>query len=187
LKGGVGLEGHVKTFCGIRFKSSSEPSKKTVDEEINDYIKQYKLDNYIFLTPINIDSKIIKGNNYLMIPDFVEAIASFEQRKATEEEIKEINHDKEILAKCKYDSYGEYVIRKSFESDEIIFWAKDKYYNVFDLFDIHINKDFKRVLISESFDKFLPSTIYEDFINKQYYNRFMQWVADEIEKVLFDK
>jgi len=167
------MEGCVKLFC-------SKESK--LNEDINDYINQYKLDNYIYLTPTSSTMIIIKGIG--MIPEnTIKSLVSFSQVKASEEEIKQINCDKEKKARF-WDNIYCCLIRKNLETGGITFCVFGEYIDIYKVFGINISKDKTYITVYERAD--VPPSISIKLHNK--YPNFLayihEYVIPELEKIL---
>jgi len=171
------MEGHTKIFLIENDKLS---------DEINKYIKNYKLKNFINLIPINTTViRNIKPYNYLMIPRYTEVLVSFEKRKLSNEEIVKVKNILETNAIMDDKLFNQFNIRKNEVTGEIMFWFVDKYYNIYDIFDIQIIKDLNKININKNLFKPLPSIFYKYLRNKkEWYYFTYENVLPKLEKIL---
>jgi len=178
------MEGHVKLF---------DTEEDKLDEDINNYIQDYKLRNMTYLTPIHTSLIKIKGNNYLMIPNHLQALVSFKQRELSVEEIKGIKHDRKMNAQINDICSGQsLIVRKSEEDGNIVFYLKKKYYDIYKIFNIKINKEFNSIYVSQrpehiySFENCIPDELLELIReNKMGIEQFIQVaIVPTLEKIL---
>jgi hypothetical protein len=106
---------------------------------INQYIKNTRENYFINLTPTDIDKTVISGGNNINEMK-VHAMVCFSATQCTDDEIRIIKKLREEDARIE-DRKSDYILRTNYADNSIVFYCKEDYYDIHELYHISIIAD----------------------------------------------